>query len=291
MVRLVTGQDGIIKDILLLIIENHLNMKSKIFKYIPFFLASFLIFSACQKTDIQQANDDFDFNKIVPKVQGIMGPMAVSQTFTETYSANYFRGGSTWNWSVTGATIASVSEDTHEVDVTFTTTGKAVVTVTETTMGGITSEPYSSDSIAVAAFCPLTRDDFLGTWTGDETGDGAGPITVTVIAGAGADEIVLEADAEAYPQLLSNIFKGWGETFQPGFGPEGDITLIVNNNGTISVGLDYWGQTLPGPYDYWYLGSGTWSGCGGITMSLHFGLDWDETGTEQYASDVDLTKQ
>ena len=262
-------------------------MKNKIFKYIPLFLASFLIFSACEKTDIQKANDDFDFNKIVPEVQGIMGPTDVSQTFTETYSPNYYRGGSTWSWSVTGATIASVSEDTHEVDVSFTDVGVAVVTVTETTMGGITSEPYSSDSITIAAFCPMTRDDFLGVWTGTEEGKTSGDLTVTFVAGAGADEIVLEA-VDGIPIILGGVFTGWGEVFQPGFGLEGDIILIVNANGTISISLDWWGQTLPGPYDYDYTGEGTWSGCGdapSMNFTVHMGL------YSGYINTVNLTKQ
>ena len=102
-------------------------MKNRIFKYISFFLASLLIFSACEKTDIQKANDEYDFSKIIPKVQGISGPMAVSQTFTETYSVNYFRGGSTWSWSVVGGTIIVSSADTRGVNVQFTTAGMSVL--------------------------------------------------------------------------------------------------------------------------------------------------------------------
>lgn len=273
-------------------IEKYNNMKNKIFKYILFFAALALIIGACEKTDIQKANDEYDFSKVIPEVQGVNGPSNATQTFSETYTVNYFRGGSTWDWSATNATITSTSDDTREVEVLFTDAGEAVITVTETTMGGVTSEPYEL-TVDVAEFCPMSRDDFLGTWVGAETGDSeVDPLTVTFIAGAEDNEIVAEADASGFPAFMSEVFIGWGETFQPGFGPEGDITIVVNENGSLSMGLDYWGQTLPGPWDYWYFGSGLWSGCGAApSMEFDFNLDWDGSETAQYSSTVTLVKQ
>lgn len=265
-------------------------MKNKVFKYISFFMALFVIFSACEKTDIQKANDAYDFDKIVPVVQGIAGPSSVSQTFSEPFSVNYFRGGSTWSWEATGATITSTSEDGREIEVLFPDAGTATLTVTETTQGGIVSEPYTSDDITVNAFCPMTRDDFLGTWSGQETGDSEGDISVTFIAGAGPNDILVEA-IDGIPGFFSFVFTGWGETFQAGFGPEGDIFLVINANGSLSLGLEYWGQTLPGPYDYWYFGEGNWDGCGDApTMSFSFNLDWAGDGASNMSSSVSLTK-
>ncbi len=266
-------------------------MKNRVFKYISFFLALGLIVSACEKTDIQKANEAYDFNSIVPVVQGVVGPTSVSQTFSETYSVNYFRGGSTWSWEVTGATITATSDDTRSVTVSFPDDGTAVLAVTETTEGGKTSETFTYDDITVNPFCPMSRDDFLGTWSGQETGDSEGDISVTFIAGAGANEIVVEA-TDGTPGILSKVFTGWGETFQPGFGPEGDITLVVNENGSIAIGHVYWGQTLPGPYDYWYHGSGNWDGCGAApSMSFDFNLDWAGDGGSNRSSSVAMTKQ
>ena len=268
-------------------------MKNKVFRYISFFAALALIISACE-SDIQKANAEYDFSKVIPVVQGINGPSNATQTFSETYEIGYYRGGSTWSWSTTGATITSTSADTRTVEVLFTDAGRASITVTETTLGGVTSEPYT-DSVTVAEFCPMTRDDFLGTWTGTETGSSDNPsLSVTFIAGAAANEIVAEATA-GIPAFLGGVFTGWGETFQAGFGAEGDITLVINENGSISIGetLTYWGQTLPGPYDYWYNGGGLWSGCGAApTMDFTFNLDWNGNGTSANRSnEVSLTKQ
>ncbi|HDZ41101.1 MAG TPA: hypothetical protein ENH59_05420 [Bacteroidetes bacterium] len=276
-------------------------MKNKLFKYISFFAALFLIVSACEKTDIQKANEAYDFSKIVPIVQGVNGPANATQTFSESYSVNYYRGGSSWSWSATGATISSTSADGHDAEVLFADAGQAVLTVTETTMGGITSEPYEF-TVTVAEFCPMTRDDFLGTWVGTETGDSEiDPLTITFIAGANANEIVAEATFSTdydydgnIPAFLSDVFTGWGETFQAGNGNEGDVVIVINENGSLSIGFDYWGQTLPGPWDYWYFGSGLWSGCGDApSMDFDFNLDWDGSapGTAQYTSTIHLEKQ
>ncbi len=270
-------------------------MKNKVFKYISFFAALLLIMGACEKTDIQKANDDYDFGKVIPVVQGITGPANATQTFSESFSPNYYRGGSIFSWSTSsGAAITSTSTDTRDIDVLFSEMGDVTLTLTETTLGGVTSEPYELD-IQVAEFCPMTRDDFLGTWVGTETGDSeVDPLSVTFIAGTGADEIVAEVSA-GIPAFMSGVFIGWGEAFQVGIGPEGDITLVVNTNGSISIGetLTYWGQTLPGPYDYWYNGGGLWSGCGTApTMVFTFNLDYNGDGVStNRTSEVSLTKQ
>ncbi|MEE4214458.1 MAG: hypothetical protein V2I34_05290 [Bacteroidales bacterium] len=118
-------------------------MKNKLFKYISFFAALVMIMSACEKSDIDKANEEYDFSKIIPVVQGVSGPSTVVQTFPREYSANYFRGGSTWAWSVSGATLVSTSDDGHDATVDFPDVGDVVITVTETTLGGVTSEPYT----------------------------------------------------------------------------------------------------------------------------------------------------
>ena len=257
---------------------------------------SLFLMPSCTETRFDLA-EDYDFSAIDPVIGGLTGPaeFPASGLSSARYKVNA-RTGSTYEWTVSGGDVDSqtaVEGYPGWVDVLYSQSGVdisgVVVTVVETTSGGKKSEADTTTT-DLKAFCPLTVDDFVGTWTGNETGDGAGEIVVTTIRGAGADEIVLEASAEAYPQLLSNVFIGWGETFQPGFGNEGDIILHLNElNGAITIELDYWGQTLPGPYDYWTTGGGSWSGCGGTTMTINFGLDWDETGTAQYESDVVLT--
>lgn len=259
---------------------------------------SLLLLPGCQETRWDLA-EDYDFSAIDPVVSGLTGPseFAASGLAAARYKVNA-RTGSTYAWTVTGANVdASTVVDGYPgwVDVLYSQSSVDVdgvtVSVVETTSGGKTSEAVSMTT-DLKAFCPMTVNDFVGTWAGTEGGDGAGDITVTFEKGAGADEILVPA-TDGIPAFLSNIFIGWGETFQPGFGNEGDIILHINElNGAITIDLDYWGQTLPGPWDYWTVGSGSWSGCGDApTISMTFGLDWDETGTAQYESTISLTKQ
>ncbi|MGM0377903.1 MAG: hypothetical protein ACQEQ0_14120, partial [Bacteroidota bacterium] len=122
---------------------------------------------------MEVAQEAYDYNAIVPKVLGeIEGPDVAIQTFTAQYTIGYHRGGSTWNWSADEATVVSVSEDTRVATVEFGTypsDGYATVTVTETTMGGITSEPVSKD-VKVAKYCPLPNgvNDLEGSWAGTD---------------------------------------------------------------------------------------------------------------------------
>lgn len=271
------------------------NMKNRISKYISFFMVTALIsLASCEKSDIEKANDAYDFSKIVPKVQGITGSATGTQTFSGTYSVNYFRGGSTWAWSITGGTITATSEDTRTVTVQYTNAGAVVLTVTETTLGGITSDPFDFN-ITVAQFCPLTRAQFLGTWSGVETGSSPSNFTVTIVAGTGANDIVLKATA-GIPAIMSGVFIGWGETYVAGTPPAGDIAMTVNANGSLSIPWKYWGRT-DYDYDYWFWGSGTqtWSGCGTApTMRFDLNLDWNGNSaapSSNRKNSVVLTKQ
>jgi hypothetical protein len=76
--------------------------------------------------------------------------------------------------------------------------------------------------------------------------------------------------------IITGIYDGlftlaWGEVFQPGFGNEGLVKISLNSDGTVSTPNQYMGQTLPGPYDYWINGSGTYNICE-KTITLTFAL-------------------
>ncbi|MCF6334041.1 MAG: hypothetical protein L3J11_12225 [Draconibacterium sp.] len=251
-------------------------MKNKIFLAIALFVVVSL-FNSCTTPPIEAAQDAYNYNAIIPKVlDGIQGTQVAFQTTSATYTIDYYRGGSTWNWSVDGATIKSVSDDTRTATIEYPTAGTAKITVTETTQGGVTSDPATLD-VTVNAFCPKTADWYVGTWVGTESIGGGDnePITVTI---SKVDDTTISIDAQdGHPGLLQSVYGGWGEAFQTGFGLDGDIHLTLGlGDGSISmVSGEYWGQTLPGPYDYWYVGSGNWDGCAS-TISLHFEMHWDE---------------
>jgi hypothetical protein len=86
--------------------------------------------------------------------------------------------------------------------------------------------------------------------------------------------------------IITGIYDGlftlaWEETFQDGFGNEGLVKITLNSDGTITMPDQYMGQTLPGPYDYWINGSGTYNICE-KTITLSFALQFDNTLTDDY---------
>lgn len=251
-------------------------MKNNIFFVIALFVV-IALFDSCVTPPIEEAQESYDYNAIVPKVLGgIDGTTIAFQTTSSEYSVSYFRGGSTWTWSAEGATVKSVSEDTRSAVIEYPTDGMAKIMVTEVTQGGVSSEPATLDVI-VNAFCPMIADDFVGTWVGTESvGDGdAEDITMII---SKVDENTISIDAQGgTPGLLQAVYTGWGETFQSGFGLDGDIHVTVGfDDGSLALNSgEYWGQTLPGPYDYWYVGSGTWDGCTS-SISFSFEMHWDE---------------
>ena len=182
-------------------------MKNKLFRYISFLAAIIFVMGACEKTDIQKANDEYDFSKVIPVVQGIAGATVATQTFTLTYSVNYLRGGSTWAWSAANATIASVSDDTQEIEVTFTDAGEAVITVTETTLAGVTSDPFDL-IVTVEAFCLYAAADYEGNYTGTSS-DHSDPVVFT------ATDVLNEFTVYNLADFVSS---GWGESWVTGDG-------------------------------------------------------------------------
>jgi hypothetical protein len=270
-------------------------MKNKIFFAIALLMVVSL-FDSCTTPPMEAAQEAYNYDAIVPKVlNGIQGTAVAFQTTTADYTIDYYRGGSTWNWSAEGATVKSVSEDSRTATIEYPTDGTAKITVTETTQGGVTSDPATLD-VTVNAFCPWTADDFVGTWVGVESvgGDDNEDITF-VITKIDANTISINADQDGYPGLLQSVYKGWGETFQAGFGLEGDIHVTLGlGDGSLSLNPgEYWGQTLPGPYDYWYVGSGNWDGCAS-SISLNFEMHWDDADFSDggdYSSVSTLVKQ
>jgi hypothetical protein len=253
-----------------------------------------LLLTTCE-TDMEKAQDDYNASMVVPAVLSATGPTLALQTKIYEFKITYFRAGSTWNWTATDATVDSVTADTKTAFILFDqmpANDTALVMVTETTSGKVTSEQKVFE-VKVDPFCPLAIGDFVGTWNVVETGDEPRTSTVSIILGTGTNNLILQVNA-GLPGLLGGVFDGWGEAFQTSVEPQGNITMNVNlDNGVVTIPFAYWGQTLPGPYDYWVFGDGTWSGCGAkptITINS-VNLDWDETETAQYTNAAVLTKQ
>ncbi len=272
-------------------------MKNKILIRLTSLLVAVALFAACEPTAMEKAQDAYDASMVVPAILSTTGPSLVLQTFTYDFGVSYFRAGSTWNWTAVDATIQSVSADTRKATVLFDkspASGKAYINVTETTVGGKTSDPKSIE-VTVEPFCPLERTDFIGTWDIVETGSKPRTTTAEVVAGTGANEIIVKVGAAGIPSLLGQVFIDWEEAFQASVEPYGDITLSLNlANGTVQIPFTYWGQTLPGPWDYWYFGAGTWDGCSAtpkLTLTVNLDYDGAAPGVARYTNSVVMTKQ
>jgi hypothetical protein len=151
-----------------------------------------------------------------------------------------------------------------------------------------------SHSMKISKYCPLTIDDFVGTFNAVETRSGVVRNITVLISKENANTLRVNANA-GIPGFLRSVFIGWGETFVNGFGLNGDILMHVGlNNGTITFDKGaYWGRT-DAVYDYWYTGSGTWSGCA-MKMNISFKLHWDnlnfdDAGDRSAAIVIDLNR-
>jgi hypothetical protein len=266
-------------------------MKRKIFLRISLLLAAAFLMVTCTKSDIEKAREAYDATKVVPVVQGITGATTVLQTKTFVYKVSYERSGSTWAWTGVNCVVQSVSADTREATFLFNVMpaggAKAIIQVTETTIGGVVSAVKELQA-TVNPFCALPLSGFVGTWTCVETGKAPRTSTATLVAGTG-DVIIVKAQA-GIPGFFGATFLSWGESFQTGFGKNGDIWLHVNvDNGVVTINKEYWGQTLPGPYDYDYAATtGNWSNCGAkpvITISK-----FSMYGYSGYDQNITLTK-
>lgn len=185
-----------------------------------------VFFSACED------DNDYDFDSIVPVVLSITGPGSVPAHGLLEFPTRYHvphRGGSTFEWSVTresglGATIVLDEEFSSIAYITFDQSDDfdvATISVVETTMGGVTSEP-GTRNIELEPFCPYDMDELVGEWTGTS---------------GSHDEVLFASTTPNLNELRMTGLAGfvnfsWGETWTDGDGSAvlefscGDVVTI-----------------------------------------------------------------
>jgi hypothetical protein len=140
-------------------------------------LSGAFIFNACDDEE-----NDYNWNEYTPVFIGtINGPAEVAASgladYPYNYEVSYYRGGSTFEWTVTtelgtGEVIVN-TEDVLEAkgkkaSIVFPQRSEediATITVVETTANGVSSEPYSIE-VQLNPFCPYDMEPFAGDYTG-----------------------------------------------------------------------------------------------------------------------------
>jgi len=256
-------------------------MKKNIIARLAFLQVAVMLFPACGETYIEENQNAYTAQDVVPLILGTSGPSLVLQTFVYDFKVTYARSGSEWNWSSSDATVQSVSADTRTATILFDNlpaSGKAVIKVSETTAGGLTS-PEKDIEVTVKQFCPLPNGagSLVGSWSGDDAYyDGA------VITATSSSSTILNMSG------ISELFieDWWGETVIDG----GTIAVTVNNDGTLTIPRQYIYTTdwEGDPYDYEIEGTGLYDFCpDDPTIYLQYDIYYagDDTGlAETYAA-------
>ena len=209
-------------------------MKNKILASISFLVVIAFMFSACEKPPVEEANEEYDYSKIVPIVSAIAGPSTVAahglSEFPYTYSAPT-RGGSSWAWTVTtlagtGSAEITLEENGRIAKINFpqrSVVDTATISVIETTMGGVSSVAKTL-KVALEAFCPYLWADYAGNYTGT-SGSHSDPVVFT----ATTDLNHFKIDG-----LADFVYSSWGESWTSGDGSCigsfacGDVFTILN---------------------------------------------------------------
>lgn len=207
-------------------------------------VASATMFYGCSE-------DDYDFNQIVPVILEIQGPAEVAASglteFPITYKVPH-RGGSSYNWVIGGHGGTFVQDATYPniARVTFSQSSEltdATITVTETTMGGITSDPFSR-TIILTPFCPYDMDALAGEWSGTS---GSNDPILYLTTTENLNELKIKG-------LAGFINFSWGENWTSG---DGSAIMEFSCGEVITIVRQKIGET-DYPDEYFIEGTGTY---------------------------------
>ena len=231
-------------------------MKKNIIANLALLVLALLLFPSCGETYIEENQNAYTAQDVVPIVLGITGPTSVYQTETRDFLPSYSRAGSTWSWSVTGATLKSVSADTRKATLEFATMpagGKAVLTVSETTSAGVKS-PDKVIEITVKSFCAFNINNFLGAFDCDEAGYGVYPVNFT-----------------KHPTLANTIVN---DTFWDWPGPGAVLYYTFSGDFLEKITVPKQDFVFGDGYAGWVEGTGKYDGCA-HTMIVDYTVFYD----------------
>ena len=189
----------------------------------------------------------------VPVEYTVSGPATVFQTETGVYEVivPWEQPGTTWTWSVAGATLQSVSSDTKIATLKFS--DMPANDTTYITIGEQTAEGVKGDDtvvkIRVTPFCTFDINKFIGAFDCDESGYGIYAVNFT------KDPVLVNT-------IVNDNFWDWpGPGSVTKYTLSGDFLQIV----TVPKQDFEFGDGYAG----WIQGSGLYDGCAG-TMEVDY---------------------
>jgi hypothetical protein len=243
-------------------------MKNKISYFIVLLLSAMAVtFYACED------KDDYNYNNIEPIIFSIAGPDVATAHGVADFPSRYTvpeRGGSTYNWQVGGHGGSIVQDETFPsiAYITFnqsSTNTTATITVTETTLGGKTSEPFTR-SVSLQAFCPYNMSE----WAGDYSGTMAGYHAPTVVL-----EPVVGLNLMKVKGLAYFVPNAWGEAWVKG---DGSCIMEFSCGDVVTIKRQWIGDS-DYPDVYGIMGSGTVDPVNKvINLSYHVYYSFTATG-------------
>ena len=249
---------------------SNFNLKNKAMKVKSILLLGVLFLGLMVTFFSCKEKDDYDYNSIEPAIFAITGPGEVAahgiSEFPYTYRVTH-RGGSSFNWVVTGhgGTVVLDEEYPSIAYITFnqsSDTTAAIITVTETTAGGKASEPFSR-TIVLTPFCPYDMNLLAGEWSG--TSSANDPILYATTTGK-LNELRIKG-------LAGFVNFSWGENWTSG---DGSCILVFSCGGVIAINNQWIGDT-DYPDRYRIQGSGLYDEVAG-TITLSYTVYYSDGG-------------
>lgn len=216
-------------------------MKNILNKYVKLslLLTLSLIISSCSDDE----NYGSDASKVVAIIKSLNGQSVAFVGDTYTYTLKPYRGGSEYNWIVSGADMSPVLGRPDQVNITFTQFAQPVsVSVQEVASNGSTSNTMSLDITVFGTPCDWTIDmtdlygdgwngasvnfTFEGTNLGDITLDDGASGTQTVAVPDGGDLTISFSSGDWDEEVVYQIYD-----------PQG--TLVFEDGPTPAIGSVY----------------------------------------------------
>ncbi len=224
------------------------NMKNILNKYVylSLFLALSLVISSCSDDD----NFGSDVSKVIPLISGVSGEAIAFVGDTYTYTLSPYRGGSEYNWVITGADMAPVAGRPDQISITFTQFAAPVsLSVNEIASNGSTSSVVTTNITVFGTPCDWileTSDTYGDGWNGGYVEVAFGGTSTQYAQAAGAPNTFNIGVPDGIDYTITYV-SGGGTGAGPGWESENYFKLTAPDGTVWEEGtMDYSGIPTAG---------------------------------------------